>query len=84
MIICLCKNISDKTVQLLIGQGKTSISSLQSSCEIGTGCGKCLCLVKNMLQKSSGFLSKECCATSANHFVEGAVHGQGIRKKRSY
>ncbi|OPZ20123.1 MAG: bacterioferritin-associated ferredoxin [bacterium ADurb.BinA186] len=82
MIICLCQNVSDRTVNGLIEQGLTTVKAMQKKCSIGRGCGKCVCLVKELLGKHSGLLTVQGCVRSALQTNEGAENGLG--KKGNY
>ena len=84
MIICLCQNISDRSINVLIEQGASTIKAMQSYCSIGRGCGKRVSVVKSLVDKHQGFLSSKCCATSPCHQNQGEEHGQGFGKKGNY
>ena len=50
MIICLCKNVSDRRIKELAGEGKT-LCDVVKSCEAGTHCGACTADVRELIRK---------------------------------
>lgn len=79
MIICLCRAVSDRIVRELIDQGVNSIVSLRKVTGVGRGCGKCLGVVKDLLDEKTGLLSRETCGTKSPRYQEAKEyhHGQG-------
>lgn len=47
MIVCLCQNVSEKTLEALIEQGKT-LKDIQSEHHVGMNCGACAQDVKKI------------------------------------
>ncbi len=84
MIICLCQNISDRSINALIERGICSVKKMQNFCAIGQGCGKCVAVVKSLVEKQQGFVRAKCCATSPCQKKTGEEHGQGFGEKRHY
>lgn len=83
MIICLCQNVSDRTINVLIEQGVTTVKAMQEKCSIGRGCGKCVCMVKELLGKDSGLLTVQGCVRSALQTHEGAQKWPREKRKLS-
>ncbi|RYI78191.1 MAG: hypothetical protein EON47_24645 [Acetobacteraceae bacterium] len=52
MIVCLCKAVSDREVNLAIGRGATTLAQLGRACGAGTGarCGGCHGALRDLLQ----------------------------------
>lgn len=43
MILCSCKNVSDRTVRAAIAQGATTVEAVAEATQAGTECGSCRC-----------------------------------------
>lgn len=84
MIICVCENISDRTVHKLIALGCKNIKEMQNQCPIAQGCGKCSVMIKSLLDLPTGLSTKNSCASSAPPISDGVKNGSGIRQKRNY
>ena len=41
MIICICRNISERDIAEAVAQGCTSFAALQEELELGRSCGTC-------------------------------------------
>ncbi len=41
MIVCLCKGISDRTLEKIIDEGADSVAAVGRRCGAGTDCGSC-------------------------------------------
>lgn len=61
MIVCVCKRISDKTIKEFIENGISDFRHLQAHCAVGSGCGKCIRFVEQMIEKRRGLLSVKSC-----------------------
>lgn len=65
MIICICNNISDKTInnildnKLLNNERVDSIEGLQKEISVCNNCGSCYCELKGLLEKKNGYPMKE-------------------------
>lgn len=42
MIICVCKNISDRDIAQAVAEGCSSFKALQKELELGKSCGTCM------------------------------------------
>jgi bacterioferritin-associated ferredoxin len=42
MIICVCKNISDRDIARAVSEGCRSFKALQNELELGKSCGSCV------------------------------------------
>lgn len=53
MIICLCKNISEKEIVKVVSSGECG-SLKQLSCKLGVArqCGKCACIAKELVENT--------------------------------
>ena len=51
MIICLCRAVSDREVRRAITDGCATVSELRAACKAGTGCGKCVPALREMLER---------------------------------
>lgn len=50
MIVCICKNISDKTIRQTASRGSDSMSALREELGLGTCCGKCVGCARQVLR----------------------------------
>ena len=41
MIVCVCRNISERKIRQAVDSGTTSMSELRNDLDLGTCCGKC-------------------------------------------
>lgn len=53
MIVCICRNVSDKTIAATVASGVCSFEGLQQCTGVSTGCGKCLGHAKQVFDYSS-------------------------------
>lgn len=49
MIVCLCKNVSNRVIEDSIEDGATTIEEVGRACGAGTDCGGCHCELEEML-----------------------------------
>ena len=52
MIICVCKNISDKTIRQAVGRGTDTMSALREELGLGTCCGKCAGCARQLVRET--------------------------------
>lgn len=52
MIVCICNNVSDRTIRQAVDAGVTSMVQLRDRLEVGTCCGKCHSCAKRVLRDS--------------------------------
>ena len=50
MYVCLCRQVTDRSVVAAIEAGARDRETLARTCRAGTGCGGCLATVEAMLQ----------------------------------
>lgn len=53
MIVCICRNVSDKAIAATVASGVCSFEGLQQCTGVSTGCGKCLSHAKQVFEYSS-------------------------------
>ncbi len=51
MIVCICNNVSDKTIRQSVDDGVRSMSALRKQLNVGTCCGKCHACAKTVLRE---------------------------------
>jgi nitrite reductase (NADH) large subunit len=49
MIVCHCKNVSDRRIRLAVRNGARSVEEVRAACGAGTCCGGCLPLVSDLI-----------------------------------
>jgi len=49
MIVCICKNISDKEIKAELNNGINSLCDLKRALGVATKCGMCECEVKQIV-----------------------------------
>lgn len=84
MIICLCHNVSDRTIKEMMGQGYMDLKAMQKQCAIARSCGKCAVVVKKMIGAKSGLSCLARCANSPIQNNFGDIHGQRCGKEGNY
>lgn len=52
MYICVCKAVSDTRIRDEVAMGATHLRDLQRNCGLGTCCGKCVPLAREVLQEA--------------------------------
>ena len=50
MIVCVCHNVSEKTIQRAYESGLTRFADLREELEVGTCCGKCAGCARKVLR----------------------------------
>jgi len=50
MIVCICNNISDRTIRQAVNSGIDTMPQLRERLGLGTCCGKCHCHAKQVLR----------------------------------
>lgn len=51
MIVCVCHNVSDKTIRNAADRGMRTMPALRESLGVGTCCGKCHGCAKTVLRE---------------------------------
>jgi bacterioferritin-associated ferredoxin len=54
MIICVCRNVSDRDIARAVAQGCQSFNALQEELELGQCCGTCLCSARESFAQQKG------------------------------
>lgn len=49
MIVCVCKNVSDRDIRAAIAEGATSLKQVRAELAVATCCGKCAVQVKSIV-----------------------------------
>jgi bacterioferritin-associated ferredoxin len=87
VIICLCKEISDRVIYRLLEQGIDNFKALQDICDAGKGCGKCVCAIKTIIHEKTGLHHDNGCArseTSLGRNEKEHDHGYENKRPRNY
>ncbi|HHX8487481.1 TPA: (2Fe-2S)-binding protein [Vibrio diabolicus] len=60
MYVCLCHGVSDKKIRkLAIDEGVTDIKGIKKCTALGSQCGKCIRLAKDILAETSYTVFKQ-------------------------
>ncbi|WP_072036452.1 (2Fe-2S)-binding protein [Vibrio sinaloensis] len=60
MYVCLCHGVSDKKIRKLVSeQGVTDIKGIKKCTALGTQCGKCIRMAKDIINESTVVLYKQ-------------------------
>lgn len=51
MIVCVCRNVSERKIREAVDSGLTSMPQLRDSLGVGTCCGKCHSCAKTVLRE---------------------------------
>jgi len=51
MIVCICRNVSERKIREAVDAGLTSMPELRSELGVGTCCGKCHSCAKTVLRE---------------------------------
>jgi bacterioferritin-associated ferredoxin len=65
MIICICKNVSDRALKVLVAEGNNLQQIIRAS-GAGTGCGQCLGFIEGMLKDHMGLSLRSRCVRKAH------------------
>lgn len=74
MIICVCRAVSDRTVNRAIAEGASTVEDLGERCGAGTSCGMCVDTLASML-RVRGRTSTGDCAPRAQPVASGPLGG---------
>ncbi len=53
MYICICNGVTERDVRQAIDGGASNIRDLNRSLQVGSCCGKCVCLARDLLRTQS-------------------------------
>lgn len=74
MIVCVCRAVSDRSVNQAIAEGASSVEDLGERCGAGTCCGMCVDELASMLRvRSRGQMGD--CASRAQPVASGPLGG---------
>ena len=51
MIVCVCNNVSDKTIRQAVANGAESLQEIRAQLNVGSCCGKCLPCAKTLVRE---------------------------------
>lgn len=51
MIVCICRNVSERKIRQAVDAGMTTMPQLRVSLGVGTCCGKCHSCTKSVLRE---------------------------------
>jgi bacterioferritin-associated ferredoxin len=49
MVICICRNVSERDIAHAVAGGCSSFKALQEKLDVGTCCGTCECAAREVL-----------------------------------
>ncbi|HLF67665.1 MAG TPA: (2Fe-2S)-binding protein [Gammaproteobacteria bacterium] len=52
MYVCICNAITDGEIRQAVCQGSNCLNSLQKKLPVGTECGTCCCLAKQVINET--------------------------------
>ena len=53
MYVCICNGITERDVHQAIDGGASSVRDLNRALQVGSCCGKCVCLARDILSTKS-------------------------------
>ena len=53
MIVCLCEGLSERDVERAIADGSRSLRALREHSGAGGSCGRCRCMLREMLDRKA-------------------------------
>jgi bacterioferritin-associated ferredoxin len=53
MYVCICNGITERDVHQAIDGGASSVRDLNRALQVGSCCGKCVCLARDILRTQS-------------------------------
>lgn len=78
MIVCVCKNVSDRQIRAAMADGATTVRAVRNQLGVSTCCGKCAPQVKGMVD-AQDMSSMEQVVTSAQAATISTVREAGVR-----
>lgn len=82
MIVCICRAVSDRTIDAVIDDGAGTVAEVGERCGAGTCCGACRPAIAEMISEA-GVAE----ANRANPAVAGALvalpTGRSVRRRRA-
>ncbi len=56
MIICLCRDVSERQVETAVARGATTVSEVSRACGAGSDCGACQHLLAALIEDAHSAL----------------------------
>jgi bacterioferritin-associated ferredoxin len=50
MIVCVCRGVSERQVEAVVGEGATTADQVAQACGAGTDCGACRFMVAEIVE----------------------------------
>jgi bacterioferritin-associated ferredoxin len=69
MVVCICRAVSDRTIESAIRDGASTVADVSRHCRAGTGCGACHGQVAEMISRYADAKDenrKDSCANCPN------------------
>ncbi|MDD9892214.1 MAG: (2Fe-2S)-binding protein [Gammaproteobacteria bacterium] len=82
MIVCVCKNVSDRQIRAAMADGATTVRALRNELAVSTCCGKCAPEVKRMVDNQDMTLAAQV-VSNAQDTVRGAGERVGVKLRSS-
>lgn len=82
MIVCVCKNISDRQIRAAMADGASTVRALRNELAVSTCCGKCAPEVKRMVDNREMTLAAQV-VSGAHSTVRDAGEKVGVRLRSS-
>jgi bacterioferritin-associated ferredoxin len=76
MIVCVCKSVSDREIELAIDTGKDTFDALQDTLGVGSQCGSCSCEVRDMIKTAK--MSNREDQTNETHMAAYSADADGF------
>jgi bacterioferritin-associated ferredoxin len=59
MYVCLCRGVSDRTIQRALDDGADTVDEVMACTRAGTCCGRCVPTIGAMVEQSVGASSRD-------------------------
>jgi bacterioferritin-associated ferredoxin len=73
MFLCLCRGVTDRTVQKIIDEGATTVAEVGARCGAGTDCGSCHDAIEQRLEERFCVRSLLDCPGAPSEVASGSV-----------
>ena len=73
MVVCICRAVSDRTIESAIRDGASTLDDVKRTCRAGTGCGACHGQVNEMISRFAGEQKDGC---------EGCPNAQSCHRQK--
>ena len=78
MIVCVCKNVSDRQIRAAMADGADSVRALRNELAVSTCCGKCAPQVKQMVDMQDLSAGQQM-AAKVSSATQTTVRDAGVR-----